>query len=154
LSFQLRVVSLGKRCRIGTADDEVQSGQNRVRHQGRVLDPVCIERIPKDLLQPQAGGCGVAIPRQVDERGDVASAVIVTQEQPQLLSLLKIQNLDDGMFEFVERHLNQLIARIVLENLDHVSAGVAGRGEGHPLQKRRHFAPQHRDPQHALVVGG
>ena len=50
------VVGLGKWCRIGTADDEVQSGQNRVRDQGGVLDPVCIERIPEDLLQPQAAG--------------------------------------------------------------------------------------------------
>ena len=105
-SFQLRVVGLGKRCRIGTAYDEVQSGQNRVRHQGRVLDPVCIERIPKDLLQPQAGGCGLAIPRQVDERGDVAGAVIVTQEEPQPLAFLKIQNLDDGLFQLVEGYLH------------------------------------------------
>ena len=52
--------------------------------------------------------------------------MIVTREEPQLLAFLKIQNLVDGMFQFVERHLHQLVARIVLENLDHVSAGVAG----------------------------
>ena len=119
------VVGLGKWCRIGTADDEVQSGEPG-RDQGGVLDPVCIERIPEDLLQPQAAGRVVAVPRQVDERGDVAGAVIVTREEPQLLAFLKMQNLVDGMSQFVERHLHQLVARIVLENLDHVSAGVAG----------------------------
>ena len=60
--------------------------------------------------------------------------MIVTQEQPQLLAFLKVLNLVDGMVEFVERYLHQLVTRIVLENLDHVSAGVAGRRESHPLQ--------------------
>ena len=78
----------------------------------------------------------------------------MTQEQPQPLAFLKIHDLDDGMFQLVERYLHQLVTRIVLENLDHISAGVAGRGERHPLQKRCHLATQHRDPQHALVVGG
>ena len=136
------------------ADDEVQPGQHRLGHQRRVVDARAVERVEQDRLHgvPHLGR--VAVARQVDQAGHEPAVVVAAQEQPQLPALLQVQHAQRGGGEVVAADLEQLVARVGLEDLQQVLARVAVAAEPAAGQHLGGLAPQHRDALDALVVRG
>ncbi len=135
------------------ADDEVQHGQHGLGHACREVHRRARERLPQNgfHLEPDAGV--VAVARDVDQAGDEAAEPVATQEQLGLATLLQVE---DGRRVLEQRllvGLEQLVARVVLEHLEQVLAGVRVGQEATALEDRRDLVTHDRDPRHRLGVG-
>ena len=150
-------VGLGQRGQLGArldADDEVQPGQHRLGVPGGEVDAGAVELFLEDVDDPQPDTGGVAVARQVDERRVVAAVLVLAQVQPQPAALLEVEHAGDDGAQLVGRGLEQLVARVRLQDLEQVAAVVAvGREPGAP----QHFldlAAHDRDAPDALRVRG
>ena len=73
-------------------DHEVQPGEDRLGVPGGEVDAGAAEFLLEDVDQPQPDGGGVAVARQVDERGVVAPVLVLAQVQPQPAALLEVEH--------------------------------------------------------------
>ncbi len=136
------------------ADHEVQPGEDRLGVPGGEVDAGAAELLLEDVDDPQPHPRGVAVPRQVDEGGVVAPVLVLAQVQPQPAALLEVEHRGHDGLELVRRGLEQLVARVGLQDLEQIASVVAVRGETGPLQHLLDLAPDHRHPAHGLGVGG
>ena len=151
--LQLGLVDVGNRLAGPDPDHEVQPGQHRLGHPRGVVDAGAVERGAKDVLHLQAHGGGVAVAGDVDEAGHEPAVLVLAQEQPGLAPLLQVQHLGRDVVQLVAVGLEQLVARVGLEHLEQVLAGVAVGGEAGPLQDPGDLLLDDRHPQHRLGVG-
>ena len=80
----------------------------------------------------------VALARHVDQARDEPGERIAAEEQPDLLPLLQVQDLLGDPEQLLLVGLEQLVARIGVEDVDQRLAGVAGRRQ---VRARDHLAP-------------
>ena len=85
--------------------------------------------VAQDLLHPQPDRGVVAVARDVDEAGHEAAVVVAAQEQPGPPALLQVHHGRRRLVEVVDADLEQLVARVGLQDGQQVLAGVAGRRE-------------------------
>lgn len=136
------------------ADDEVDAGEDRLGVPGGEVDADAVELLLEDVHQAQPHAGGEAVARQVDQRGVVAPVLVLAQVQPQPAALLEVQDGGDDLAELVDRGLEQLVARVGLEDLRQVAAVVAGRREAGGFEDLGDLAADHRDAAHGLGVRG
>ena len=133
---------------------DVQPGERGAADPGAVVDRAAVERGPQDLLGAQPDLRGVPVPGQVHQAGHVASVSIRPQEQPDLLALAKSQYAQRDRGQLLGRDLEQILERVVLQDLDELLAVVAFSGEPGRVEHLGELVPQHRDLGDGLGVGG
>lgn len=125
-------VAVGQHGQLGAlrdADDEVDAGEDRLGVPGGEVDADAAELLAQDVHQAQPHTGGEAVARQVDQRRVVAPVLVLAQVQPQPAAFLEVEDGGDDGLELVDRGLEQLVARVGLQDLRQVAAVVAGRRE-------------------------
>ena len=135
-------------------DDDVEARQHRLGDARRVVDARPAERLLEDLLDPLPVLGVEALARQVDEAGEEAAERVPADEQPHAPALAEVEDAERGLEELVLRDLEQLVARIGLEDLDERLVVVAAAQEPRPLDHALRLAPEHGDLPRARAVGG
>ncbi len=151
--LDLLAVVVGDAARRGL-DDEVQPAQRIVAHMGVPVGDLAVEGGGEDPLEGQPQARVVAVARHEDEGGDEALERIAAQEQRDALALLQLHDAAGDLVEVVEADLEQLVARIVVEDVDQGLAGVAGRVVVGAADQIEDLLAQQRDVARRLVVGG
>ncbi len=151
-SISARSTSSGNAVR--GADDELDAGQDRFRDLGLELDLGAVQRLLQDVLKPAPDLGVVALARHVDEAGDEAREGVAAQEQAERLALVQVQDLLHDLEQLVVAGLQQLVARIGLEDVDQRLARVAGGRQAGALDQPRDLVPEQRDLARIAIVGG
>ncbi len=135
-------------------DHEVQPGQDRLGVPGGEVDAGAAELLLQDVDDPQPDAGGVAVAGQVDEGGVVAPVLVLAQVEAEPPALLEVENTGDDRLELADGRLEELVARVGLQDLEQVAAIVAvGREPGAP-QDVVDLAADDRDPADGLGVRG
>ena len=96
----------------------------------------------------------VAVPREVDEAGEVATVGVRPHEEAQLPPFPGVQHRLRDRDQLVQRRLEQLVPRVGLEHVHERLAGVAHRVCTGRLDHRVGLLAHHRDAGQRLRVGG
>ena len=97
-------------------------------------------------IEPVAG--------HVDQAGDEALERIAAREQAQARAFVQMHDAQAVLEKLVLADLEQLVARIGLQNVGQRLAGVAQRRESGPRHGDRHFLAQHGHVARRAVIGG
>ena len=135
-------------------DHVMQAHQHRLRHARRVVDARRVERFAEDRLDATAVVGVEAVARDEDQARQEAPELVGPDEQPQALALAQVQDPHRGLEQLVDRDLEQLVARVGLEDLDQRLLVVAVVREGGALEHCVVLAAQDRDLGRARVVRG
>ncbi len=136
------------------AHDELDAGEDRFRELGLVLHLGAAQRLPQDLLEAAPDLGVVALARHVDEARHEPGERVAPEEQADLLPLLQVQDLLRDLEQLLFRHLEQLVARIRLENVGQRLARVPGRRQVGALHHALDLVPEQRDVARIAVVRG
>ena len=136
------------------ANDEVDARHGRVGDIGGVVDVVALEDGPQDVLDALAQLRIVALPWDVDEAGEEARITVAAHEQADALALLEMEDALGRLDQLLRRDLEQLVARIGLEDVEHRLGVVAAGGEAGLLQDLADLVTQERDIERVAVVRG
>ena len=109
-------VVLRNRARLGV-DDDVESGQHRLGDARPVVDARAAERLLEDVLDPLPIRGVEALARQVDETGEEAAERVAADEQAHAPALAEMEDAQRGLEQLVLRDLEQLVARVRLEDV-------------------------------------
>ncbi len=133
---------------------EVQPHEHRLRDAGRVVDAPGARVAAEDRLDaaPVLGVEPVA--RHVDEQREEAPVRVAAGEQPQPLALAEVQDAHRRLEQLVVRDLEELVARVGVEDLEEPLLVVAPGRERRALEHRGDAPAQHRDLGGARAVGG
>ncbi len=153
LAFQRAYVDLAHRLADRHPHHEMQSSQHRLGDPGRVVDRRTAQPAHQDVLHPLADGGGVAVPRQIDQAGQVATVRVAANEQPDLAAFLQVGDLLHHRSQLGGRGLEQFVPRIALQHVHDRLAAMAVLAVSRPLQDRDRLLPQHRHSGDALGVG-
>ena len=145
-------VHVGSGAARGEPDDEVQPGQHRLRHPGRVPHRRAPEGLHQHVLNDQADRGGVAVAGQVDQARHVAPEGVVADEEPGAAPLLQLQHPQADPGERLHVGGEQLVARVGLQDAQQVLAGVAAGAEAAGREHRGHLAVDHGHRGDALGV--
>jgi hypothetical protein len=145
-----RRVVVGHGARPGV-DDEVQPGHGRVGDQRRLLGVHTVERRHQRLADVHVDRLGEPAQRQVDEAGEEPLEAVAAHPQPQPLAVLQLQDRDGVAVQVVDLGLQQLVARVAVQDVDeHLRLVVVPRVGG-ALQHRAHLPPHDRDVEQRLL---
>jgi len=111
------------------ADHEMQACRERLAHVRGVLDRLGVELLAQDPGQSLAHGGVVAIARQVDQARDEAAVDVAADEESQLPAFADVHHLRGDRHQLVDRRLEELVARIGLEDIHQGLAGMTHRLE-------------------------
>ena len=114
--------------------DEVQPREHRLGHARGVVDEGRAELLREDVGHLEADRRRVAVAREVDEAGHEAAVAVAAHEQPGLAALLHVQDREGHLGELLGVDLEQLVARVGLEDLQQVLVGVAVDAEAGPVE--------------------
>ena len=133
-------LQVGRRPGVGAGvDQEVEPGQHRLAHLGRVLVAGPVEGGDQDVGHPVADGLRVAVERHEHQAAPVPPEAVPPGEEPHPLALLEGEDPEGRVVELVSGDLEQLQAGQGLEDGHEGAAVVGGGGEPGPLEDRRHF---------------
>ena len=150
----MRLVEVTEHLARGCAHHEVQPGEDRLADPRRVVERRRTHRLLQDVLHPLAHLGRVPVAGQEDEARQVAAVGVAADEEAQLPALPQMQDGLGDRKQLLDRGLEQLVARVVLEDVDERLAAVAQRLEARPLEQLGRLVPQDRDADQALGVGG
>ena len=146
-------VVLARARRLG-ADDDVEPGQHRLRNAGDQLDALAAERVEQDLLDPVPDVGVVPLERHVDEAREETPERVAPDEQPHAPPLAQMQDRDRRVVELILGDLEELVARIRLEDLDQRLVVVPAGREAAPCDDALAFLPHDGDlPRRHAVCG-
>ena len=131
---------------------DVQAGQRAHADEHVVLGArpaVHLAQRPGDLLRPVRR---VAVPRQVHQAGHEAAVVVPPLEEPHLAPVLQLEDPGRDGEQLVGVDLEELVARVGLQDLAQRPAAVALRCEPGPIEHLGGLLPQQRDVEHAVAV--
>ena len=146
-------VVLRNRTRLGV-DDDVEAGQHRLGDTRAVVDARAAERRLEDLLNPLPVPGVEALARQVDETGEEAAERVAADEEAHAPALAEVEDAHRRLEELVRRDLEQLVARVRLEDVEERLVVVTPAEQTRPLHDALGLAPEHRDLPWARAVGG
>ena len=118
------------------------------------LDALSREALARDLLDALADLGVVTVARHVHQTRVEAVVRIAPHEQSHRPPLVEIDHAAHDADEVGDPRLEQLIAQIGLEHVQHRLAVVAGRIQSEVLDDPLDFAPQHRNVARAAVIRG
>ena len=95
----------------------------------------------------------IAIPRKVDQARHEAAVHVAPQEDAHLATLLDVHDLHRNRQDLVRIHLEELVPRVALEELQEVLAVVTLGRIARQLEHDVDLVPQERDRPDALRVG-
>src|SRR4029079_3020232 len=113
-----------------------------------------VERLQQQRLPflPHFGA--VVLARRVDQTGDEALERVAAQEQAKALAVAEVQDSGRGTEQIVFADLEQLVARVVVENVDELLLAVAAGGQVDAADHVGRLVPQQRDVRRVRAVGG
>ena len=117
-------------------DHVVQAREHRLGHPRREVDVRAREGLLQDLVDPPAVRRVEALAREVDEAGDEAAEGVAPDEQPHPLPLAEMEDAERDLEQLVLGHLEELVARVRLDDLDECLVVVAPGAAG-PSARRR-----------------
>jgi hypothetical protein len=131
----------------------VEANEHRLRHARGVVDARGARGGAEDRLDaaPVLGVEPVA--RHEHEHREEAPERVGPGEQPQALALAQVEDAHGGLEQLVVRDLEQLVARVGVEDLEEGLLVVAPWREGGALQHARDAPAQDRDLRGARAVG-
>ena len=133
---------------------EVEPHEHRLGHPRRVVDARRAGGRAQDRLDA-APVLGVeAVARHEHEQREEAAERVAAREQPQALALAEVEDPHRGLEELVLGDLEQLVARVGVEDLEQRLLVVAARREAGLLEHLGDAAAQDRDLGRARPVGG
>src|ERR1700683_2421808 len=118
------------------------------------LDAGAGKTCQRDLFDALTNFRVVAVARHVHQARVEALIGIAPYQQAHRAPLVQVDDAADDADQIGETRLEQLVARIGLEHVEHGLAVVAGRIETEVLDDALDLAAQHRDVARAAVVGG
>ncbi len=146
-------VVLRSRARL-RVDDEVDTREHRLGELRRVVDADAAQGLPEDLLDSPAIPRVEALARQVDETREEAGERVSADEEPHAPALVEVEDAERGLEQLVLRDLEQLVARVRLEDLDQRLVVVTALREPRSLDDALSLAAENGDLPRALAVGG
>ena len=154
LGLQRQRVRVRQRAARLPVHHHVQPRERGVADHRAVVDGHAAQRAAEDLLAGQPDLRGVPVPWQVHQAGHVPAVDVGAEEQPDLLALPQAQHGQRYRGQLGDADLEQLLARVALEDLDQVLTVMAVRGQPGRLEHHVELAAQHRDAGDRLGVGG
>ncbi len=131
----------------------VEPDEHRLGDPRRVVDRLRLGDIPQDRLDAAPVLRVEAVARNEDETGEEAPEAVAANEQAQPLALAEVEDPHRGLEQLVGVHLDQLVARVRLEDLDQGLLVVAARGERGAREHVLDLAAQDRDVGQPRLVG-
>jgi hypothetical protein len=131
----------------------VQAHRHRLGHPRRVVDARSAERDPEDRLDTPAVLRVEPIARHEDEARQEPSECVPANEQAHTLALAQVQDPDHDPEQLVDVYLEELVARMSLQDLDQRLLVVASAGKGGAREHRVELAPEDRDLVRAGAIG-
>ena len=110
--------------------------------------------VGEDGVELAAQGGVVAVARHVDQTGDEALERIAAREEGDALPLLQVEDAEGDAVEVVGGDLEQLVARVGLDDVAQVLAVVAVGREAGARDHRLDLLLEERDRERARTVGG
>ena len=135
-------------------DHELEARKHRLGDVGGVVDVAAGERLLEDLLDPPAVLGVEAVAREKDEAGHESAVRISPDEEANALALAQVEDPEGGLDELVLGDLEELVARVRLDDLGEGLVVVAPRREARALENVLGLAPQHGDLPGVSAVGG
>src|SRR6185312_1577527 len=152
LLFDLLGIDEGEMAGPG-AQDEMDARQHRlVELGGEAVDRTGKRRFENGAKALAQRGV-VAVARNVDETGDEALEGVAADEECDALAFLEIDDAERRRLQLVLANLEELVARIGLEDVQQRLAVMALRAEARALQHMLDFPAQQRDLARAAVIG-
>ena len=140
--------------RMTQAHHDQDAGQGRLRKMHLELGRYAVVGLGQRCLHAFALVGVVVLAGDVDQAGDEASEGVGADEQADALPLAEAKDPDRIVEELVYGGLEQLVARVLLENRHQRLAGMALGHETGMFDHRRDLASQQRDALWIGVVGG
>ena len=131
----------------------MQLSSRRLTDMGGVVNGVSRQLMFEDGSDPLAYDGVVAITRQIDQAGEEPPIAVSTDEQPQLPPISRVHNLRDDRQQLGNRGLEELVARVSLQDVEQGLAVMAAQVEASSVQERLRLLTQERDPSDRLGVG-
>ncbi|MNX83889.1 hypothetical protein D3C86_1156680 [compost metagenome] len=150
--FQLARIHLGHGARLA-AHGQLDARQRGFRQQRRELAAGAMERLHQQLLDALAQVGVVLVARHEDQARDKAVEAVAPHKEPDALVLLQPQDADGDLEQLVLVGLEQVIARILLEDGDQRLVQVALGQEAGARQDIGALAPRQRDLAGADHIG-
>ncbi len=153
-TFEVGDVGLADLLAVAGADDEVQPCGERLAHVGGPLDRLTGELGLEDRGDALADAGVVAVPGEVDQAREEPAVEVAPHEELQLAPLAGVHHLRRDRDEVLHRRLEQLVARVGLEDVHQRLARMAARVEPDRLHHGVGLLAQDGDAAHRLGVGG
>ncbi len=112
------------------------------------------EGVLEDVGHPHPDAGVVAVAGDVDEAGDEAAEVVLADEQLGAAALLQLGHRHGGVVQLLDARLDELVARVALEHLEEVLAGVAVERDAGAVEDGLHLLGDERHALDRLGVGG
>ena len=138
----------------GDAQRVVDAHQHPLGQPQAPVDGLGAERVAQDLADPDPVGRVEAVAREEHEARHEALVAVRAHEQPHALALAELEDPARDPVELVDLHLDQLVARERVDDLDQRLVVVAAGREPGALAHRLRLAPQHRDVGRHLAIRG
>ena len=135
-------------------DDEVDARQHALGELRGEGGAGAVQRRLQDRLHAPPQFRVVAVARHEDQAGGEAVERVPAHEQRQPLPLLQVQDAERGVVQLLDSGLEQLVARVGLQDVEQRLAVVAPRVEAGALDHRGDLAADEGDVARAAVVGG
>ena len=133
--------------------DEMQAYHDGLGHARRVVDARGAGGVSQDRLDAAPVLRVEAVARHEHEHREEAPKRVAPCEQPQSLALAEVKDPHRHLEQLVRRDLEQLVARIRVEDLEQRLLVVAAVREARALEHRGDPAPQDRDLGRGRAVG-
>ncbi len=130
----------------------VDARQRRIGEQHVEVRGAAVERLQQDRLELATQFGGVVLARHVDQARDEPLERVAPDEQAEALALAELQDAVRDLVQLVGRDLEQLVARISLEDVLQRLAEVTGGRESRTFQHLALLAAQQRNLGHARAV--
>ncbi len=134
-------------------DHEVEPGRERVADVGGVLQGVAVQLLLEDRRDPLADRCVVAVTRQIDQARPEPAIGVAAEEQLELATLAGLHHRRGDRGELLDGRLEDLVARIGLQDVHHRLACVAHRVIARQLEHATRLVTGKRDVIDRLGVG-
>ena len=129
----------------------MQAGDGRVGDQRRLLGVHAVERAHQGVADAHADRLGEPAERQVDEAGEEPPEVVAADPQPQPLPVLQLEDRDRVAVQVVDPGLQELVPRVVVQDVDEHLRLVAVPRVGRAVQHGPHLPAHDRDVEQRLL---
>ena len=129
----------------------MQAGDGRVGDERRLLGMHAVVRRHQRVADAHADHLGEATERKVDEAGEEPPEVVAADPQPEPLPVLQLEDRDRVAVEVVDTGLQELVPRVVVQDVEEHLRLVAVPRVGRAVQHGPDLPPDDRDVEQRLL---